>query len=368
MANEASANVAPVNQAAPQAPAEATAAPSSETQAAPVEQTGGNENATVNQTNTEQTNNVESQQKTFTEPTNLSEALEQVYSMESAGTKESVQEGETTQQPEQSQQPQQQETKQEPRQQIDTSKQLETTKQSDNRSGRSTDRQPQFNQRAYAENVNKTIIETSRREAAKELSDAGVKLYTFADVVERDENTGRTEFKNPDDGSVFRNRTEAQQWIDTQNKQVKETANNLTLQKAAQYRRTVRPAMEAQIFLNTRYQQMDTTTQNVFNELIEPYAINNNQGQRIGFNCDLNAMANKATTIVNNYFPKQQQQQAKAQEQPVAKAQPSKVSQPDLNMQTSGEPDKPEYPEPTNLEEALKIYNDIDDKRRTNGK
>ncbi len=101
---------------------------------------------------------------------------------------------------------------------------------------------------------------------------------------------------------------------------------------------------------------MDQITQNVFNELIEPYAVNNKAGQRVGFDCDLDAMAQRASSIVNQFGIQQQVAQQQAAQQTIATPNPkAEVAQPSVDMNTESNNARAEYPEPKNLEEALKI-------------
>ena len=148
--------------------------------------------------------------------------------------------------------------------------------------------------------------------------------------------------------------------MNTQNDQVRAAAEQQAQKKVIEYRQQVGPAVQTQIFLNTTYPTLTEQEKAVLNEMIEPYAVNNAQGQRIGFSCNLNQALDQARRMIaaynnnNNVSPTQQMKQE-------VKAAPV---QPALDMKTGaqGTP-QGEYKEPKNLNEAMAIINKIQDEK-----
>lgn len=341
------------------------AAPATEPQSVPTEPSGQ-----AGQQVTE-TQGMDNGQANYQEPTNLSEALEQHYAMESNATQGTVQDTENVGSGEQGNQLPNQTSNAQGEPDVSQQSSVPDTVQgsqnaelqTDQGPGESTSSEPQFNTRAYLQRVENAVMQEARNQAVSELQQNNVKLMQFDDIIQRDENTGQMQFINPDTKEAFRDRVDAQRWLDTQNNQVKAVATRIADQKASEIRKNVGPAARTQIFINTTYKNMDEITRNVFNNLIEPYAINNAQGERIGFSCDLDAQHKVAQQIVQGFQPKPQSQPA--QEAP--KAEPP--TSPAMNMQTSSEQPAGQFDyekEPTNVAEALEIQYRLEDREKGN--
>lgn len=194
--------------------------------------------------------------------------------------------------------------------------------------------------------MRKTIRNDAIRFVSQQFSQNGVKLMGISDVYSKDEQ-GRVSFVNPENGAEFRDRVEAQQWIDVMNKQIQQEFNNQVGLAERQYMQAAEPAMRLLQFAPV-YDQMKPKTQEVFDQLIEPYGITNNQGQVIGFSCDLGKMASQAIQLTRKFggdAPQQNVQQARQQ-----------ATQPAMDMKTGGGQPANDK-EPTTLEEAWRMMN-----------
>lgn len=180
----------------------------------------------------------------------------------------------------------------------------------------------------------------------KMFADQGVRPMDIQDIYERDERNGRVIFRNPDDPDrPFNSRYEAQQYIDSINKQInsryqKELRNQQ--QKALQ---GMAPQF-ALIEYAPTYAAMSNDEKEVFDALIEPYAISDANGNVIGFNVNLQAAGNQAKAIAKKFTNRV------SQAQPTAPKEKPPASTPALDMpQASGVADDDE---PKTLEDAFK--------------
>lgn len=175
----------------------------------------------------------------------------------------------------------------------------------------------------------------------------GVRLMDIQDIYEKDERNGAVIFRNPDNPNrPFESRYEAQQYIDSINKQInaryqKELRANQ--QKAVQ-------AMAPQFALLEYapvYAAMSSDEKEIFDAIIEPYAINDKRGNVIGFNVNLAAAGNQAKVLAQKFA---KINAVKNEETPKPAA-----TTPALDMpQASGKSDDDE---PKTLEEAFMKLN-----------
>ena len=180
----------------------------------------------------------------------------------------------------------------------------------------------------------------------------GVREWKIDDVYERDESSGRVTYRNPDDPShPFADRTKAQEFIDSINRQIKDRFNHEIRQEQMELIDNARPMLAMIDFLPT-YQKLNQLEREVLDEIISPYAVTDASGATIGFNVNLQAAAKQAKGIAKR-FEDQQARQAKQAQQPQQKKDQS--SGPAMDM-TSGA-GEPASDEPTNLSEAFAILN-----------
>ena len=185
------------------------------------------------------------------------------------------------------------------------------------------------------------------------MQDAKVNLnWRIGDLYERDERTGETKFKNPDrPGQYFSSRMEAQQYVDSMNKQVAAAYREEVLRQQQQMLKDAAPQMRLLDFA-TAYQVMDQDVRDILDDLVEPYAIMQN-GRVVGYNCDLNAAANQAMKIASRFKAQREQYSQPAAQPQQKQTQPGKM--PAMDMKTgTGEAGSEE--EPKDLNEALLMY------------
>lgn len=193
------------------------------------------------------------------------------------------------------------------------------------------------------------IQQQAIREVRKDFSDNKVVPCSIEDLYQRDENTGMVTFKNPDNPNMdFNSRAEAQQWVDAFNKQIEMRFRQDVNKKQQELVSQSAPMLRLLEFAQ-RFESLDENTKFVLDDLIEPYAVKDGSGNVIGYNCDLNAMANQAQKISKRFaVPAADKGQAEAEQK-----QPG--SRPAMNMPT-GNSDNSSEAEPKTVGEALKLY------------
>ena len=203
------------------------------------------------------------------------------------------------------------------------------------------------------------LIQNIQNEAVQNVSkmfnENQISLVSIQDLYSRGED-GTVTFNNPDNpNKPFESRAEAQAWVDAMNAEVQRAFNENVTQETQRLYNLAAPAMQLLDFAPT-YDAMDKATKEIFDSLIEPYAISNN-GQVVGFNCNLNAMAQQAMKLNSKFNAGQQQVQPKQQQQP-------KAAEPAMDMKT-GTGKAAEEQEPKTLEEAMAMLNK--QRRASNG-
>lgn len=144
------------------------------------------------------------------------------------------------------------------------------------------------------------ITRAARQQAAKEFSDNGIRHFTMRDLYRRDD-SGNVTFVNPDDRSrPFSSRMEAQQWIDSMNKEIDSEMRKRSIEISKDIQKAAAPALRLLRFAPT-YDAMPDATKRMFDDLIEDYEVKNGKGQVVGYSCDLNRMAAKAERIAAKY-------------------------------------------------------------------
>lgn len=209
-----------------------------------------------------------------------------------------------------------------------------------------------FDPNPARQEIVKSIQQEARAQVQKMFADAGVRLMDISDLYERDDGSGRVSFRNPDDpGRPFGSRYEAQQWVDSMNKQINSRFRQEIGKKQQEIAQQMLPVF-ALVDFAPQWQQMSKDEQDVFDAIIEPYAITGRDGKTIGFNCNLQAAARQAAAICQKFNSRQPQgfQQA-AQQAPQKKQRQQQASMPALDAKTgngTGDVD-----EPKTLEEAM---------------
>lgn len=200
----------------------------------------------------------------------------------------------------------------------------------------------------------KNIQQEAHAKVQKMFQDAGVRLMDISDLYEKDERSGRVTFRNPDDPDrPFSSRYEAQQWVDSMNKQVNSRFRQEVLRTQQEIAKNMQPTFEI-IDFAPQWQQMSPIEKEVFDTIIEPYAIRDKNGQTVGYNCNLQAAARQASVLCQKFDKKVSggMQQAQQQVQPKQQRQVKPAVMPAMDAPTgSGNSNLDD--EPKTLEEAM---------------
>ena len=154
----------------------------------------------------------------------------------------------------------------------------------------------QASQQAIVDQLNRQAVAQARRQFQKD----GIREFTMDDVYERTQD-GRVVYRNPDDPNrPFASRMEAQQWIDSFNKQVSEALIKTATKIRDKNARAAMPALRLLQFAPV-YDVMDPNIREVFDDLISDYEVKNRAGKVVGYSCDLEKMAMKASRLASKY-------------------------------------------------------------------
>jgi len=165
-----------------------------------------------------------------------------------------------------------------------------------------------FDPNAYGQQVLKDIRQLVIQTKRKEWNDKGYKPFSVQDLARRDERTGRIYYVNPDDGQqewerpgyAGIDREKATAWVNSFNQELNNKWKQECSEAERNYVQQAMPLFRLAAFAPT-YQSMSQAERDVIDELTEPYAIRNNRGDVIGFNCDLDQMARSAKAIASRW-------------------------------------------------------------------
>ena len=166
------------------------------------------------------------------------------------------------------------------------------------------------------------------------------------DICKRDSD-GVPRFYNPETGREFTGdnpRRQAQEWVDDYNKELARVFNNTCEQYEQHLKEESAPRLAVMKFA-PKYEKLDDIRRGMFDNVIQDYEIKDDDGDVIGYNCDLDkalALVDRQIEMIQSYAKRYQAQQ---------KPQPTG---PVLDMKTSsgavqGGDDAP----PTSLAEAM---------------
>lgn len=209
----------------------------------------------------------------------------------------------------------------------------------------------------YAEIQNR-IVQSVRQQAAmaanEKFRQEGIEKVTLTQLYQRDEDTGRVTFHNPDDPDhPFDNRAQAQAWVDSYNSQIEAEWVNYANQMQQQFAQQTLPAMRLVAFAPI-YDSMDKRTQKYFDTLIRNYGVKDSTGAVVGYSCDLNAAYAQARELAAIEAGTTEATVANAAGETVAKA----PSGPALDATTSGsDTSSGKIEAPKNLNDAMKMIN-----------
>lgn len=171
------------------------------------------------------------------------------------------------------------------------------------------------------------------------------------DICKRDDD-GIPHFYNPDTGREFTGdnpRKQAQEWVDDYNAELRTSFNESCKQYAGKLLEQEAPQIAVLEFSPT-YESLDPVRRGMLDSIIEDYEIKDDNGEVIGYSCDLN----KALSVVNRQVKKIQ---GYGNSNPIQAAQgaDAKPSGPALDMKSSaaassGSNEPPEF---KSIEEAM---------------
>lgn len=215
-----------------------------------------------------------------------------------------------------------------------------------------------FDTKAIKTNFLKQIQQQAIKEITDEFKEKGIQKYNIGMLYQRDENTGTVTFVNPDDERrPFQSRHEAQQWVDSINQEIDNEYRRLAMERQSKLIGDNQARLAFIDFIPT-YNTLSDGEKAVFEHLVQPYAIEQN-GQVLGFNCDLNVAYQQAKAISASFKPQttqtQQTQQVNTQNQSKP-AQPGTTPALDANTNSAGQ-DPSADQAPRNLNDALKKVN-----------
>lgn len=189
------------------------------------------------------------------------------------------------------------------------------------------------------------INQQALQSAVKEFQDHGVRTFTMNDLTRRDQRTGRITYANPDDPDrSFSNRMEAQQWLDSFNKQVETELRRRAMEMRGDLVKQSSPMIRMLQFA-PRYDTMSQRQQAVFEELVADYEIRDDKGNIVGYSCDLDKAASAAERIAGRMG------RPKTKKTAVKKT----VRKPAMDMNTKGSSGATVNREPKTMEDAFKL-------------
>lgn len=154
---------------------------------------------------------------------------------------------------------------------------------------------------ALQDQLTSEIQHAAMQQAVAEYQRDGIRPITMNDLYQRDQSTGRVTYINPDDSSrPFSSRMEAQQWIDSFNSQLRQEIQTRARAVSRELSQQMAPARRLLAFAPT-FDAMDAQTREVFDDLIEGFEVRNQQGNVVGYTCDLNRMAERARRMAEKY-------------------------------------------------------------------
>lgn len=208
----------------------------------------------------------------------------------------------------------------------------------------------QASQQAIVDQLNRNAVAQARQQFQKD----GIREFTMDDIYDRQQD-GRVIYRNPDDPNrPFANRMEAQQWIDSFNKQVQSALIKTATEIRDKNAKAAMPALKLLQFAPV-YDVMDPAIREVFDDLIEDYEVKNRAGKVVGYSCDLEKMAMKAARLAKKYNNSPRKTKVNGK---VRKSGPQKSPALDTRSHGTAAGSKGDR-EPQTMEEAMKRLREI---------
>lgn len=226
-------------------------------------------------------------------------------------------------------------------------------------SGGSTDVIEPIDFNARRQEILRDIQTQAIQQVRQDFSNNNITPCTIEELYQRDEQTGKVTFKNPDDPTRdFASRAEAQQWVDAFNKQIEMRFRQEVNKKQQELVEASAPQLRLIAFI-PKFEAMDKVAQDILDDLIEPYAVKDNGGNIVGYNVNLDAMAAQAIKIAKRIPSQPAGNESENPQEPEQQA-----IRPAVNLPT-GNGSSADEKEPKSIGEALAMY---DKQQREKGK
>ncbi|WP_322154367.1 hypothetical protein [Paratractidigestivibacter sp.] len=213
---------------------------------------------------------------------------------------------------------------------------------------------PDIDYSSYETGLTNSIKKQAEANVTKLFHDNEIRYWKISDLYSRDERTGEVLYRDPDSGErerYFDRRGEAEAWIQSKNKEINDTYREMVRAESQKLNKDYAPIMRMYQFAPT-WNQMSADEQFVFNQIVAPYAIQSN-GQTIGYNVDLMAVAKQARNIASSYNTRSI---LNAGRNKGGKKKQQEATGPAVDMDSRGSTDT-DSAEPKNLAEAFSMIN-----------
>ena len=222
--------------------------------------------------------------------------------------------------------------------------------------GNATDDEP-VDYSPAREQIFQGINQQAVQNVAQRFRENGIRMWEIGDLYDKDEQSGRVTFKNPDDENrPFQSRKEAQDFVDAMNRQINMKFQSEVRQEQQKLYNDAKPSLSMIDFVPV-YQQLSDVERGVFDDLITPYAIRDASGNIQGFNVDLMAAANQARNIAARFAAPEKKEEPEKEK--------TEATSPAVDIK-SGTGDVADD-EPTNLSEAFEKLNKMKKEDKKNG-
>lgn len=166
--------------------------------------------------------------------------------------------------------------------------------------------------------------------ANKIFKDNQIRKMSDEDLYVRHED-GTVEWRNPDNPNKPFDRMEAGKYVDFFNDRIDKAFRKTVAEEYAKLKKE-NAHRYAVIEFAPVYNQMSEIEKNIFNDIISQNQITDDQGNVVGFSCDLTTAAKQAVTIASRFKTAPQTGSQAPQSGSVKQAQP--VSQPAMDIKT----------------------------------
>lgn len=228
----------------------------------------------------------------------------------------------------------------------------------DDGAGRGPAMQPRLpSYQAVARRIVRSVNDNSMQMARRKFEEDGIRQFSMKDIAERRD--GRIIYHNPDDPNrPFENRMQAQEWVDSINKQINDELLSTAREINGRALKAVTPTVRMLQFAPT-YDAMDRQTQDIFDDLIEEFEVKNQRGEVIGYQCNLEAMARRAAKLAQRYGTKQQSGDRRGPGRPKRQKAPATDMRSHGTASGSGGDE-----EPKTIEDAMRLLHRMERKGR----